>query len=363
MAANKSISVICRVTEGCNLACRYCYVKPTGPNDHLDPRLVNQLLTELAQNGFAKVTLYWHGGEPLLPGKRYYRELMQIESEVSARFDLIIENKMQTNATLIDKDWARFLGENGFRVGVSLDGHKATNDENRLYPNGGSSYADAVNGLELLRAEGMDGGILSVLTRRHVSRMDEHYNLVKDLGLRSFKVNACLINKRERPELQVTPEEWGAAMISLFDLWFHDKEPPLNREFKSIIMSMFVGFSQICTFNRSCFQGFLAVVPNGDVFPCSRLINEGPEFFLGNLEEGIPTILERCRSLWRDYVNTGCSDCRWMPICEGGCTAHAQWAHGSMDRPDYLCRGYKAVFQHIYQSVRRELHTEGGKSR
>jgi len=262
---------------------------------------------------------------------------------------------MQTNGTLLTSDWIEFFRANEFRVGLSLDGDRVVNDRNRVFRGGKSSYDASMQALELMKASGLDTSMLSVLTREHVQRMNEYYAFVKQTGVRTFKVNPCLINKLERPELQVQPDEWGRAMIHLFDLWFHDDRPPFNREFYNIIKSFFVGRSGLCVYNRTCFLDFLSVVPSGDVFPCARLINEDPLFALGNIATGMNHVLANYRRLAREYDAIGCSNCKWQGICHGGCTAYAHWGNDNINARDYLCEGYKILFQHMYDTVQAAI--------
>ena len=339
MSQMKGISIIIRTTEACNLSCKYCYVRPSTHNKILSLSLFEQMMQQLCELGYKHITLFWHGGEPLLAGRDYFQDAVAIEHRVSEEYHSIVQNKMQTNGTLLTQEYVDFFQANNFRVGLSLDGDRTTNDHNRVYQGGRSTFADALRGLELMRTAGLDTSILSVLTREHIHQLDEYYAFVKNLGVRTFKVNPCLINKQEHSESQVQPLEWGWAMSRLFDLWFYDDNPPSNREFSNIIKSFFVGYSTQCVYNRTCFSDFLSVVPSGDVFPCARLINEDPVFALGNITERMSSVFENHQRLVRHYDDVGCEMCQWQAICHGGCTAYSYWAHQEVNRKDFLCEG------------------------
>ena len=51
-----------------------------------------------------------------------------------------IENDLQTNGTLLDEDWARFLKEHRFLVGLSIDGPKAIHDKYRVTKRGAPTF-------------------------------------------------------------------------------------------------------------------------------------------------------------------------------------------------------------------------------
>ncbi len=349
------MSVIIRTTEACNLACKYCYVTQSTSTSVVPLSFIEKLLIGLAQEGYRVVNLYWHGGEPLLADLSFYQEAVHISTEISRSYSITVNHRMQSNATLITQEWIDFFKANGFKVGTSLDGIQGVNDNNRVLHNGTGSFERAIRGIRLMQDNGMDTSILSVLTRAHLSSLDEHYAFVKELDVRTFKVNPCIVNKVEGAELQVQPREWGLAMCHLFDIWFDDKTPPRNREFLSLVQSFFSGRHSLCTNCKTCFVNFLSLVPSGEMYPCAKLINDDPLFALGNIGEGIPAVLGRYSQLQRRYDDLGCNGCKWQEICYGGCTAYAYWANGDINTRDYLCEGYKLLYQHAYNRVQKAL--------
>jgi MoaA/NifB/PqqE/SkfB family radical SAM enzyme len=67
------------------------------------------------------VTIAWQGGEPTLMGLDFYRHSIDIIKETAPR-EMQVEKTMQTNGVLLDEEWCRFLHDNNFLVGLSLDG-------------------------------------------------------------------------------------------------------------------------------------------------------------------------------------------------------------------------------------------------
>ena len=60
----------------------------------------------------------WHGGEPTILGLDYFRKIVAIQRKYQP-LDQRIANGMQTNGTLLDENWSRFLADEGFFVGLS----------------------------------------------------------------------------------------------------------------------------------------------------------------------------------------------------------------------------------------------------
>lgn len=96
--------------------------------------------------------IVFHGGEPLLADRAdrdYYNRAVgyfrKYAGAAAVRFF------MQTNGTLLTPDVLDRFKDLRIRVGVSLDGTQAINDQTRRYPNGEGSYKQATRGLRHLR--------------------------------------------------------------------------------------------------------------------------------------------------------------------------------------------------------------------
>ena len=66
-------------------------------------------------------------------GLDFFRHLIQEERKYPT---LRFEHTIQTNGYAINEDWARFLKENNFLVGISIDGYKELHDLYRVNASG-----------------------------------------------------------------------------------------------------------------------------------------------------------------------------------------------------------------------------------
>ena len=124
------------VGSACNLDCKYCYyLDKESIYGGREPRMSDELLESYIRqyiegNRVDTVTFTWHGGEPMLAGLDFYRRAVALQRKYAC--GKRIENSLQTNATLIDREWCDFLKEHNFLVGVSIDGPQSIHDGNRL---------------------------------------------------------------------------------------------------------------------------------------------------------------------------------------------------------------------------------------
>ncbi len=62
-----------------------------------------------------------------------------------------MRHALQTNGTLLDDDWARFLKEHGFLVGLSIDGPKDIHDHYRITKKGEPTFDRVYDAAATLR--------------------------------------------------------------------------------------------------------------------------------------------------------------------------------------------------------------------
>ena len=85
----------------------------------------------------------WQGGEPTLMGVDFFRDVVALEQQ-HGRPGALVSNGLQTNATLINDEFASFLGEYKFLVGVSIDGPEEVHDTHRRNAADAGSHAQGV---------------------------------------------------------------------------------------------------------------------------------------------------------------------------------------------------------------------------
>ncbi len=114
----------------CNLACEYCYyleksnlyrsIDPAGKVVISDETLELFIKSYIEAQTTPKVMFTWHGGEALMRPVSFYRRVVELQHKYSR--GIHIDNCIQTNGTLLTDQWCRFFRDNGWLVGISIDG-------------------------------------------------------------------------------------------------------------------------------------------------------------------------------------------------------------------------------------------------
>ena len=137
----------------CNLDCDYCFFLSKeqlypGSRFRMDDDVLAAYLQQLlaAHPPDAEVTFAFQGGEPTLMGIDFFVRCLQLQQAYKRPGQQIL-NTIQTNATLLDAQWADFLAGHGFLVGVSIDGPREMHDAYRRDKGGKPTVDRVVAGL------------------------------------------------------------------------------------------------------------------------------------------------------------------------------------------------------------------------
>ena len=94
----------------------------------------------------SSVNFFWIGGEPLLLGIDYYKKALEFQEKYGKGKK--INNTIQTNGLLINKDWLNFFKENDFTVITTIDGPQFCHDHYRIDQSGKGTFNEVMDSFE-----------------------------------------------------------------------------------------------------------------------------------------------------------------------------------------------------------------------
>ena len=145
----------------CNMNCRYCYYlnNQTSRNQFMSEGTLEKLIRNyFSSYGGPVFSIIWHGGEPTLRGIDFYRKAVELEKKYLPE-GAECWNNLQSNGLELDEEWCRFLKQNRFDVGISIDGSKTIHERYRH----GGSYEDIVRNIRMLQQKTAPGACIRVL--------------------------------------------------------------------------------------------------------------------------------------------------------------------------------------------------------
>ena len=179
------------------------------------------------------VMFSWHGGEPTLAGTGFFRKVIELQQRLRTRGERII-NGIQTNGTLLDAALCQFFSENGFVIGISMDGQQFLHDRHRAGKGGESSFRQTLNGYKLLQEFGIPTEVLCVVHAQNVDHPLEIYRFFRDLGVR-YLTFLPLVDRIHSSRSNVSEYSVRAAQTAVYELLkIRRPVPPITRHDKSI---------------------------------------------------------------------------------------------------------------------------------
>lgn len=166
----------------------------------------------------------FQGGEPTMAGKDYFRGFVEIVKRLNKN-NVPVNYGIQTNGLAIYTEWAAFLAENHFLVGISVDGDKTLHDEFRVDTAGKGTWTRIQKNIRLLQQMGVECNLLCVVTRRCAKSAVRTYHAMQKTGVHYLQFIPCLDplgEERGQRSWSLTPKDYGKFLCALFDEWYHD---------------------------------------------------------------------------------------------------------------------------------------------
>lgn len=347
----------------CNLACEYCYYLE---KQHLygdEPRHImsEELLERFIQQYIdaqmtSEVLFTWHGGETFMRPLSFYRHAIELQKKYAN--GKTISNCIQTNGTLVTEEWARFLHDENWLVGVSIDGPQEFHDEYRRTRQGKPTWAKVRRGIDILNRFGVQWNAMAVVNDYNGDYPLDFYRFFRDeLGCRYLQFTPIVEHLPLSPKegepasllpFSVSPRQWGQFLCTIFDEWVShgDVGEMFVQIFDATLCNWCGVVPGVCTMAHSC--GHAGVMEfNGDVYSCDHFVF--PQYKLGNiLKTPLVEMMygeqqTRFGRMKQDSLPDECHQCEWLFACNGECPKNRILPDGR----NYLCEGYRMFFQHV----------------
>lgn len=359
------LSVMLKPASGlCNLRCKYCFYADEAANREtasyglMSEETLEEILKRTLAFAEGSCAFVFQGGEPTLAGLDFFRKAMELEEKWNVNH-VTIHNSIQTNGTLLDREWAEFFRKHHFLVGLSLDGNRRVHDANRLDAGGEGTFSQVTRAMELLKAYKVEFNVLTVVTRQTVPQIKQIYQFFARAGVEYQQYIPCLdpLNQESGAQSYSLDEALYLKFLKdLFDCWY-----PEARQGKLRYVRYFIGLMNIiagnppgvCEMNGVCSRQYV-VEADGSVYPCDFYMLD--PWRLGNLkEDSFPTLEQRRQELQfieasRAYPEQ-CHHCRWAFLCRGGCRRdRLEGPEGQLGVNRY-CGAFRSFFEYAYPKL------------
>lgn len=311
---NRSLILTITPTLDCNFGCKYCYEKEVVQNQYMSEDTQKAIIEYIENNAFAEENLHinWYGGEPLLALNiidKMSKQIMKICDEKRIEYSA----EIITNGYLLTEDAAEVLIENKInKIQITLDGNKETHDQRRPLLNGKGTYEVIWENLKRLKKyqdklwialrvnvdKNNEAAVYGVEQQVELEKMDSFVYVYpgKVMAVGScYKKCECFNNV----EFAILEQKFSCS-----------REKRIRNSYpypKHIVC---------CADNNNA----IVVDAQGFLYRCWMEIGV-KERSVGNIKE----IEGKNEQVLYEYVlnditnNETCKECKYLPICLGGC--------------------------------------------
>lgn len=370
----RNLVVMVKPASGtCNMRCEYCFYADEQHNREqalhgmMSVETLHALIDRVLEAGARNCTLVFQGGEPTLVGLPFYRDLAAYVGQKTAGKRIRFQYSIQTNGYAMTEEWAAFLAENQFLVGISLDGTKEIHDRFRKDSQGKGTWDRVMRAIGLLNQYHVSYNILTVVTAANAKNAAKLYRFFEKQGLPYQQYIECLDPLGEIPgqkEYSLTPERYEYFLKSLFDVWYQDRKQGkyvYNRYFENLLLMLNGQEPESCNMRGVCSSQWV-VEADGSVYPCDFYALD--EWKLGMIATGGDSFAEmeqrRQESGFLEasrQIPNACRTCRWFGLCRNGCRRCRVVDVSENPGINYFCQAYKGFFEYAYPRLEQLAST------
>ena len=326
LASQFSLTVV--LSDRCNLACRYCYFgfasnreipQSSRTNAHWAIQGAFECATDSVLIDFGEIAMDF----PI------FCELVQYAETIHQRYpDKLLAMAIQTNGTTLSSRVIDFLEQHEITVGISLDGPRDLHDAMRLTVRGRGSQQRVVQGLRDIINRKMKHIVLCTVSSANVDAGPDIVDYFLNMGVSHFSFKPVMRKgsaASEWQEVGITVQEYCNFLHDIADYAIR------NRNFDALddrltkfafrVLGDPRGWSDPCpSSNCGCGTRMLVLSPAGIYYPCPRYSSVTDDYL--SLGRDFAKARSVAQGLLRDRipnVSALCSECLWLPFCQGGC--------------------------------------------
>ena len=349
------VSLLIKPVSGrCNMSCRYCFYCDVAENretafyDNMTLSTLENIVRKALAYAEGFAAFAFQGGEPTLAGLSFYKELVRLQKLYNRR-NIAVYNSLQTNGLAINDEWAEFLTENGFLVGLSLDGTEAVHNALRVDKAGAGTYGRVVKAAEILEKHKTPFNILCVVTANVAKNAKDVYNALKKYRFLQFIPCLDGFDGTKSP-YSLTPTLYGEFLKTTFELYRRDFDKGRYvsvRNFDNYIQILLGNPPENCSMNGVC-GNYVLIEGDGSCFPCDFYVLD--EWKTGSINTDSFERLAKSDNARRfieasRHVSDRCRTCEWFSLCRGGCRRNREPFSEGLPVLNEYCESFRALFE------------------
>ena len=332
----------------CNFGCLYCYQDEYAyPVKLLNKDVIDafyNFIDDRFKNRRKYITLF--GGEPLLPGENRKKLISYfVDKSVQRQIDLAVV----TNGYLVAEYLPVFKKARIREIQVTLDGTEEVHDKRRPLKNGGPTFRQIVNGIDIMLKEELPVNLRVVVDKQNIDNLPELSRFAIDKGWTANPLFKTQLGRNYELHHCQSDNQKLFSRVALYEqLYDLIRNHPHILEFHKPAFSISKFLHEEGKLPFPLFDSCpgtkteWAFDYTGTIYACTATVGKSGEE-LGRFYPDV-RLDDDMISEWEDRDILSISACRDCPVqlaCGGGCAAVAKNKSGGIYAPD--CRPAKEL--------------------
>lgn len=333
-------SAYLHVTQRCNLSCRGCYSDNSQRNNIPDAPLedIKKALNNLSTCGLKNLII--SGGEPFL--RKDLPEIIRYAKEECCISSIAV----LTNGTVVDDSALRQMREYVDIISVSFDGYS---NACPAYIRRTQRFSELVKAVDAIRRVGIEAHIIPTIHSKNINDLKEYLALSSSLGVTlNFSLLSCEASNElkelilsDADQIKLAEEIFSANQTDSFSI----ADSPIGVN---------ISVKKHCGAGKS----IISIGVDGRVFPCHLLYHD--ELAFGNVfTDSLSDILKGSKALeFSRVIESPCvseGNCRFLPLCGGGCRGRAYLETRNLSMKDSYCCMNKRYFEFLGDYLKKQI--------
>jgi len=320
--------VTLHLTNGCNMACEYCYVHQTKAQTMTPETAMQGVELAVRQTpGNSSVGVVFFGGEPLLH-KDLIRHTIRQTQLLSAELQRPFHFKITTNGLLLDQEFIDYSKETNLFIALSMDGIQSAHDKHRIDIEGKGTFQRVEQSAIHLLASHPYAPVLMTVNPDTVQWYAQSVRYLYTLG---FHYIICSLNYAApwtEEDMAVLKEQYQKLADYYYEMTLAEEKfylSPFEVKISSHINHKTYKHERCELGKRQ-----LSVGPDGSIFPCVQFVGE-PEFAIGHVSTGLDEQRRELLYNQNEAEKETCKTCAVRGRCNHYCGCMNKQTTGSID--------------------------------
>ena len=315
-------------TEGCNLACTYCFEKDMLGVRKMRPEVMRAAIDLLFDYSGeeTELNIVHFGGEPTLNFSAIRAATEYVEQQ-AARRGKSVRFDMTTNGVLMDEAMAEYCARHRIMVLLSIDGLAPTHDRFRRDRRGNGSFAQAMRGFQILKqTQGWIGVKMTVMPENSARLLEDVVGLYA-LGINQFVIGYATGITWPPEAMRVYTEQ----LTKVFQ-WYRESPRDDLR-----IAEFEENHQDSAFFGCQAGRNSITATVDGEISPCAKVLaldNKKLVAKLGDVQYGLTHLKNRQALVSCSQLQAACERQGIADEFRGGCFASNYQSSGDIFVPN-----------------------------